>query len=171
MAEEDQYIGVLFDHWLAASRVADAALNDEAFYTALDERDRYEEQIARCAGGTRAIAIKTYLLLRRDGHWAPKLEVLRAPYIEHMKYSLLKDVSNAAPELAPLLAPVTDEDAALINADIEIQWCEEQMADDPSHRAEGSEIDQILLAALDVIGRTPAKTDRGRQIRFKHWGL
>ena len=66
------------------------------------------------------------------------------------------------PELAELCAPVIHEDAVLIDAEIEVQWCRDHLLKAPHREAE-------LRARLGRmprrIDKTAAKTERGRAIK------
>src|SRR5207237_5580727 len=65
---------------------------------------------------------------------------------------------------AELVAPIIHEDAALIDADIDIQWCRAVA------NIETCEADALTLrtAALDRVARIAAKTPRGEAIKLKH---
>ena len=94
--------------------------------------------------------------------------------------SLLRDAARQVPELAELAAPIIHEDALLIDADIEIQWCRDQLALPPHHypfRSEHenkdydecrrTELQEQLSQARDRIAKTEAKTARGAAIKLK----
>lgn len=67
--------------------------------------------------------------------------------------------------MAELAAPIIHEDAALIDADIEIQWCRGRLADPDSGRADAR---NRLAELLDRVAKAEARTLRGAAIKLQH---
>jgi hypothetical protein len=160
------------DYDFASSPIADAAI--------VSRKETEDEIIATPGGGAVGLAVKTYLLVDRRGCWAPEgaHPVLRLDADDDLReredilLSLLRDVATVVPELVEPLAPLIHEDAVLIDADIEIEWCNDRLANSdasspqtPQYR---SSVEGKLDAALDVIAATTAKTERGQAIKEKH---
>jgi hypothetical protein len=73
------------------------------------------------------------------------------------------------PELAELAAPIIHEDAPLIDADIEIQWCQWRLAEEnPTPPSRTAEIRQKLNRLLERVAKAEAKTPRGQAIKSRH---
>ena len=90
--------------------------------------------------------------------------------------ALLRDAAAIVPEIRELAAPVLHEDAALIDAEIEIQWARIMLAEPinprlveifgEEHEAENRRKNEAMLAAaMDRVANTEAKTARGRAIK------
>jgi hypothetical protein len=160
-AEDDTRTLALFRDWLAAHRASD-----------FDRCREFErELIATPADSGPTVSIKSYLVSYSRLPCAPDDITLRSPELfdedpdpddpddyEWMRgailVSLLRDAARLVPEIAELAAPIIDEDAALIEAEIEIQ------AEDPGP--------ERLTMLLDRIARTEAKTPRGEEIKRRH---
>jgi hypothetical protein len=89
--------------------------------------------------------------------------------------SMLRDAAKLVPELAELAAPVIHEDALLIDADIEVQWCRIALSDrtfgaGPIDERRRVEVEGQLSRALARIAKAEAKTPRGEAIKLKHGG-
>jgi hypothetical protein len=167
-ADGDARVLALFHDWIEASREMDRVPDDDeaAASDAYDRRAEIEDEIIATPGGPVALAVKVHIHLRIDdcADWAPELAMLRrSGGISYLTMSLLRDAARLVPELAELAAPIIHEDAVLIDADIEVQWCRKFGKDAQAARR--------LPAALDRIARTPAKTDRGKAIKSKHAGI
>src|SRR5438105_3422717 len=132
----DARVRALFQDWLNACRAADRHVDDAdrtAYDAALARMDEIERHISATPGGGAALAIKTYLWHREDSSkWVPDYATARFPELfdgecerwdEDLVVSMLRDAAKQVPELAELAAPTIHEDAPLIDADIEIQWC------------------------------------------------
>jgi hypothetical protein len=183
----DARVLALFHDWLDASRESDrhshdSGDDDEAkFNAAIDRREETETEIISIPGGATASAIKAYLYLKNElSNWAQEDATLRFPelfdgdengWAENIVVSILRDAAKQVPELAELAAPILHEDAPLLDADIEIRWCLDRLADrgaltEPEpHR---SEIREQLAKALDRVAKTEAKTPRGDEIKRRH---
>jgi hypothetical protein len=74
--------------------------------------------------------------------------------------SLLRDIARLVPEIAELCAPIIHEDAALIDADIEIQKCRKGLRTPDD--------DARIRGGLARIAKTEAKTPRGEVIKAKY---
>ena len=74
--------------------------------------------------------------------------------------SILRDAAKQVPELAELCAPIFHEDAALIDADIEIQECRKGLRTPDD--------DARIRGQLARIAKTEAKTPRGEAIKTKY---
>jgi hypothetical protein len=69
---------------------------------------------------------------------------------EDLVVSMFRDAAKQVPELAELAAPIIHEDAPLIDADIEIQWCQERLAEEnPTPLNRPAEIRQKLNRLLE----------------------
>jgi len=93
--------------------------------------------------------------------------------------ALLRDAAAIVPEIRELAAPVLHEDAALIDAEIEIQWARIMLAEPinprlveiwgdewPEREAKNrNDLKTTLAAAMDRVANTEAKTARGRAIK------
>jgi hypothetical protein len=103
-----------------------------------------------------------------------------ASYDDNLIVSLLRDAARQVPELADLAAPIIHEDAPLIDADIQIQWCRGQLAA-LSHRyphksghghllgeRERAEIQKQLSRGLNRVASAEPKTPRGVAIKALH---
>ena len=185
----------LFRQWLDASREADRLLDaDETEYNAaVGLMATLEEQIIATPGGAVALAIKTYFLLKNEhSNWAPQDATLRYPEIfaeeggtwsADIVVSILRDAAAQVPVLAELAAPIIHEDASLIDADIEITWCRNRLAD-PERRLNWESQEECeereardradkaarLNRLLARVGRTEAMTPRGKAIKVIHCG-
>jgi len=182
----DEKILALFRDWLDASRELDrhghSGDNDEAkFDAALDRRDEIEDEIISTPGGSVALAIKTYFRLKVElADWTPEDATLRYSELlaedgepsweQRIIVGTLRDVAKQVPELADPLAPIIHEDAALIDADIEIRWCRDVLADEQisSTPERDDDIREQMKRALDRIANTEAKTPRGDEIKLRH---
>jgi hypothetical protein len=170
-ADGDARVLALFHDWLDACREMDRIPDDDeaGASDAYDRRAEIEDEITATPGGPVALAVKIYIYQRMEeaSYWTPDLAMLRCPQLldgtPDLTISLLRDAARLVPELAELAAPIIHEDAVLIDADIEVQWCREVGKDVEAARR--------LPGALDRIARTPAKTDRGRAIKLKHAGI
>jgi len=195
--EDDNRLLALFRHWLDASRTADRHVNDDddqpEWDAAIDRLDELEDQIFAAPGGPVSLALKTYFKARIDFFaWTPEHAMLRGhdpldeesdaySYGDALTVSLLRDAARVVPELAELAAPVIHEDAALIDAEIQVGWCRRQLASQPPEPATGDEsLDEFIRAnhvrhiqgvrvrlarMLDRLATTEAKTARGRAIK------
>jgi hypothetical protein len=152
-------------------------IREDGESAALDRRDQIEDEIIAVRGaGAAVLAIKAFLILRGEyfENWSPELATTRAPELFtgeqpgwrfEMAVSLIRDAAEIVPEIAELAAPIVHEDAALLDAEIGIQWCRERMLhDDPAQ----PEIQAALAAFLARVAKTEAKTSRGRAIRRRH---
>jgi hypothetical protein len=92
--------------------------------------------------------------------------------------AMLRDAAAIVPEIGELAAPVLLEDAALIDAEIEIKWARDLLAepDNPwiielsgaDHVAKKRrDLEAQLAAAIDRVANTEAKTARGRAIKAR----
>jgi len=177
----DARVLALFHDWLDACREADRRCDDadQTEYEATVERmGDIEDQISATAGGPVALAVKTYLWHRADlSHWAPDGAVVRFPELferdceaHDLLVSIFRDAAKQVPEIAELAAPIIHEDARLIDAEIDVQWCQEigLRSDDSGFREDAAE---QLAGALDRIDRITAKTARGETIKARHAGV
>jgi hypothetical protein len=167
-ADGDARVLALFHDWIDASREMDRVPDDDeaASSEAYDRRAEIEDQIIATPGGPVALAVKVHIQLRIDdcADWTPELAMLRrSGGVPDLTMSMLRDAARLVPELAELAAPIIHEDAVLIDADIDVQWCREFGKD--------AESAKLLRESLDRIARTPAKTDRGEAIKLKHAGI
>jgi hypothetical protein len=164
-----------FREWLETSRETDrlAADDNETEYDAAADRlDDIEDQIMAMSGGGVVLAIKSYLAMKADlVSWTPASATLRCPEMfeedvpswnHRAIVSVLRDVAKQVPEIAELVAPIIHEDALLIDADIEIQWCRDRLAEKLD-----DEIQEQLAELLDRVAKAEAKTPRGREIKSR----
>jgi len=90
--------------------------------------------------------------------------------------ALLRDAAAVVPEIRELVAPVLHEDAALIDAEIEIRWLRDRLAEPVNpglikiwgeeHEAENRrKVEAALVAQIDRVAKTEAKTARGRAVK------
>jgi hypothetical protein len=182
---DDQAL-TLFRQWIDAARAFDLLDEDD------DDADRahellgeIEDQIMEMRGGAAvSLAIKTFFAARQDyACWAPDTPTLviqelfdaRRCWNMELAASMLRDAAAIVPEVAELAAPVIHDDAALIDAEINIRWCRERLAEPwpwPTSRVLGEahdekrrdEIEDKLKALLNRLATTEPKTDRGRAI-------
>jgi hypothetical protein len=182
--DADARVLALFHDWLGESRQLDRRRNDEdrtEYDAALERREAIEDEIISIPGGATASAIKAYLYLKIHAcsSWAPENATLRMPELfdgepngwsENIVVSILRDAAKQVPELAELVAPILHEDAALIDADIEIRWGREVLADKkiPSTPERKAEIREQMKRALDRTAAMEAKTPRGDEIKRRH---
>lgn len=180
----------LFREYLEASRAADQyedAPEDDPDHKAAEERvDQIEEAIIATPGGPIALALKAYLYLRMEFNaWVPERTLMRdetlfvegGPHFgKRLDISILRDAAKQVPELAELAAPIIHEDAPLIEADIDVQYCREMLREADlgtpvcgiSDAEARSDAKARLAKALDRIENTPAATERGTQIKARH---
>jgi hypothetical protein len=195
----DARVLALFNDWLDASRASDRHKDDcegPEYKAALNRFDEAERAVSATPGGPAALAIKTYFLLRQDtlNHWAPDNAVLRCPELfeddelddwhAEMIRSIFRDAAKQAPVLAELVAPIIHDDAALIDADIQVSWCRSCIADPAptprtgnrrfdrqileGHEQRISEVRSQLAKALTKIANAEALTPRGAAIKLQH---
>jgi hypothetical protein len=168
----------LFKLWLAQSRAADKVDDDHEnrWETILDHRDEIEGQILSIRGGAIGLAVKAYLYLRgQNADWAPSLADLRDSSVinggpfhpsgpEAFTVSILRDAAMLVPEVGECSAAVIHDDAVLIDAEMGVGWCRNQLAG--QHPAERRrEIQRDLAELLDRVANTEAKTERGAAIK------
>jgi hypothetical protein len=186
-------VRALFRDWQDATQEIWRHRPDEdqtEYDAAQDRQTEIEEEIARTLGGSVAMAIKVFLCERFDlCGWVPEPGMIRRipldkteeerDWADDLTTSILRDAAKLAPELAELCAPIIHEDAVLIDAEIEVQWCRDRLLD-PPHRyayettdhmakiryaADQARIGARLDRMLQRIEETAAKTDRGRAIK------
>jgi hypothetical protein len=187
--DADRDVLRLFRQWIAAAseydrELATPAEDDE--HPAGELMGVLEEAILNIAGGPVALAIKTLIAVRIDhAAWTPETAMLRIDrafddderdFVIELAISRIRDAAGLVPEIAALAAPVIHADAALIDAEIAIGWCRDQLAA-PVHLASARvlgwehgakrhrEIEADLAALLDRVAKTEAKTARGRAIK------
>ena len=144
----------------------------------LSLHDIEKEIIATPANDLASISIKVYLVAysRLDCAWSNDI-ILRCPEVfeedpdpddpdefyvmkDGILRSLLRDIARLVPEIAELCAPIIHEDAALIDADIEIQKCRKGLRTPDD--------DARIRGGLARIAKTEAKTPRGEVIKAKY---
>jgi hypothetical protein len=130
----------LFRQWIAAANEYDrqaAADPDTEGHPASAVMENLEDRIIETSGGAVALAIKTYFKAPTEhGCWTPATADLRIeeafqepPYWDvTVSLSLLRAAAAVVPEIGELCAPVLHPDAALIDADIGVQWCRDWFA-------------------------------------------
>jgi hypothetical protein len=181
----------LFRQWIAAANEYDrqfAAEKDLARVPAGDLMTEIEDRILEISCGAVSLALKTHFVVRQDhAAWVGETRLLRIrEYFDDdpawevsFAVALLRDAAAIVPEIRELAAPVLHEDAALIDAEIEIQWARIMLAQPinlrlaeiwgdewPEHQAERRrELETTLAAMLDRVANTEAKTARGRAVK------
>jgi hypothetical protein len=184
----DAEILTLFRQWIGESRIADGAEQDApAWDEALDRRYEIERRIASCSCGPAGLAVKAFILLRSEySDWAPSLAQIRCEDLFRVgdpgwnasfTASILRDAAALVPEIGECAAAVVDEDAALIDADIGVGWCHYRLGTEADPRIENAQdkpatliIKAKLVALLDRIEQTEARTPRGKEIKARHAG-
>src|ERR1051325_3926343 len=192
-ADGDARVLTLFRDWLDATTAMERHCFDEdqtEYDAAADRQTAIEEEIARISGGAVTLAIKIFLRERFEiSGWAPEPGMIRwmplddteeeRGWADDFTASILRDAAKLVPELAELCAPVIHEDAVLIDADIDVQWCRDRLLDLPQryayeatdepakarHAKNQAELRARLDRMLRRIDKTPAKTERGRAIK------
>jgi hypothetical protein len=181
----------LFRQWIAATHEYDrqyAATPDDADCPAGDLMTEIEDRILEISGGAVSLALKTHFAVRQNhAAWTDETRLLRIrEYFEddpdwetRFAVALLRDAAVVVPEILEVAAPVLHEDAALIDAEIEIRWARIMLAQPinlrlaeiwgdewPEHQAERRrELETTLAAMLDRVANTEAKTARGRAVK------
>jgi len=178
----------LFRQWIAAANEYDrqfAAEKDLARVPAGDLMTEIEDRILEISCGAVSLALKTHFVVRQDhAAWVGETRLLRIrEYFDDdpawevsFAVALLRDAAAIVPEIRELAAPVLHEDAALIDAEIEIQWARIMLAEPISprlveifgeeHEAENRRKNEATLAAaMDRVANTEAKTARGRAVK------
>ena len=180
----------LFRQWIAATHEYDRqeAADSDSDNPAGDLLTEIEDRIFKVSGGAVALAIKAHFWIRNDhAAWAGETAQLRIPeafaddhdWEVEVAVSMLRDAAIVVPEIGELAAPVLHEDAALIDAQIEIWWARDRLAEPvnprlaevwgdewPEHHAERRrELETTLAKALDRVANTEAKTVRGRAVK------
>jgi hypothetical protein len=184
-AAGDAEILLLFRGWLDESRLADRLCRGEtrdaaAYDAAVDRQDEIEGRILATRAGAVGVAVKAYFLLRLQfSNWAPQDATFRCPELfagdvhelgqDATLCSMLRDAAAIVPDLADLVAPVIHEDAALIDAEIDIGWCRDRLADpDVDRLGQRDEIKRLLSTMLDRVAKTEAKTATGVAVKSRH---
>lgn len=188
VADADGLALSLFRQWIAAANEYDrqlAARPHEQTYPASDLMTEIEDRILDISGGAVSLALKTHFKVRQDhAGWSPETRHLciREAFEDdpdwevQIAVAMLRDAAVIVPEILELAAPVLHEDAALIDAEIVIDWAREQLAMPSNlrlvelvgeeHEAEQRrKLETTLAAALDRVAITEAKTERGRAIK------
>jgi hypothetical protein len=178
----------LFRQWIAATHEYDrqyAATPDDADCPAGDLMTEIEDRILEISGGAVALALKTHFAVRQNhGAWTGEVRLLRIreffdddpDWETRFAVALLRDAAAIVPEIRELAATVLHEDAALIDAEIEIQWARIMLAEPinprlveifgEEHEAENRRKNEAMLAAaMDRVANTEAKTARGRAVK------
>jgi hypothetical protein len=181
----------LFRQWIAAANEYDrqfAAEKDLARVPAGDLMTEIEDRILEISCGAVSLALKTHFAVRQNhAAWTDETRLLRIrEYFEddpdwetRFAVALLRDAAVVVPEILEVAAPVLHEDAALIDAEIEIRWARIMLAQPinlrlaeiwgdewPEHQAERRrELETTLAAMLDRVANTEAKTARGRAVK------
>jgi hypothetical protein len=177
----------LFRQWIAAAREYDrqsAAGNIPAG----DLLTKIEDRIFEVSGAAVALAIKAHFWVRNEhGAWTGETALLRIEeafaddpdWSIEVAVSVLRDAAAIVPEICELAAPVVHEDAALIDAQIVIQWARDRLAEPvnprlaevwgdewPEREAKNRcDLETTLAAMLDRVANTEAKTARGRAVK------
>jgi hypothetical protein len=183
-ALDDAEILVLFAQWLDVCRELDGfgddIPDDEPRWNELCDRQHdIESSIFECRGGAIGLAVKTFLHLYREfANWTPLSEQIRLEGDEQgitpsWVVSLLRDAADVVPEIGECAAAIIHEDAALIEADMDIEWTERYgRLDSPYERPEWRlRLRQRLRAKRELIATTAAKTARGEAIKARHAGV
>ena len=192
-SDGDAHVRALFRDWLDVTRELWRHCHDEdrtEYDAASDRETEIEEEIARISGGAVTLAIKIFLRERFEiSGWAPEPGMIRwmplddteeeRGWADDFTASILRDAAKLVPELAELCAPVIHEDAVLIDAEIDVQWCQNRLLDPPNryrnemtdepakrrHAEDQAEIRARMDRMLRRIDKTAAKTERGRAIK------
>jgi hypothetical protein len=174
----------LFRQWIAAANEYDRQAMDPDS-EAGDLLTEIEDRILEISCGAVSLALKTHFAVRQDhAAWVGETRLLRIrEYFDDdpawevsFAVALLRDAAAIVPEIRELAAPVLHEDAALIDAEIEIQWARIMLAEPISprlveifgeeHEAENRRKNEATLAAaMDRVANTEAKTARGRAVK------
>jgi hypothetical protein len=183
--DAEELVLCLFRQWIAVQQERNNALEDERLSR---RREDIEAEIMEVTGGgSIALAIKTFLFVFFDhgewGIWAP-LPYLRAAPDDRdtlevvWAMSLLRDAGSLLPEIAEFAASLIHVDAELIDADMEVSWAREVLADsDPenlnefqrnNHTELRRNTETKLASALAKISGIEAKTERGEAIKARH---
>jgi hypothetical protein len=131
----------LFRQWIEATREYD---RQRAVAPDLDDRPagdlmvEIEDRILEISGGGVSLAVKTHFAVRQ-GHagWCHETALLRIKewfaddpdWDVKVAVAMLRDAAVVVPEIRELAAPVLNEDAALIDADMEIQRLRDRLAE------------------------------------------
>jgi hypothetical protein len=177
----DQRVLALFSRWIEEVRIYYPGMKDDAERALWSRVESIEQEIADTSGGAFAMAIKAFLETRY-AMWDLRLPVpdgiddavLRykpdgePDILDNLRLSILRDAAKIAPVIADLAAPMVHEDAALIDADMEIevsgQWLAEfGKKEDRAQRRQ--EVEDRLTAALELVDTSEAKTPRGEEIK------
>jgi hypothetical protein len=175
--EGDQFVLCLFRLWIEAARDFERAPEDQV--EAADARwAEIEDEIVTTSGGAIALAVKGFVLLRRDfnGIYAP------LPYLRSdpdcppsaLDISFLRDAAALVPEIAELASPIIHADTVLIDADIEVDWAKRVLADDEVQPIWAGRnkwrqwVNDKQSEALDRIANTEARTERGVEIKARN---
>jgi len=161
----------LFQDWIDLCHRRDEAYEaeeDDKAERLGEQRDDVEAKIASVRGSRAADAIKTFLLVMNKivQVCGPGGQLRDASLIgDNMITNVLCDAAAVVPQLAELCAPIIHADARLIDADIEVGFlCELPTTNNERWRAERR---SKLIAALDCIDATEAKTERGAAIKAR----
>lgn len=167
----------LFYEWIEAARGYHNAPADED-QAASDRWYEVEDRIGAISGGAIALAIKSFILMRPEFNeiYAP-LPYLRwnpdAPP-SALQIGILRDAAALVPEIAEFTSPILHEDAALIDADMEIGWAALILARDDKEPQRHDRKDwrqrtnEKRRAALDRIAASNPVTQRGAEIKARH---
>jgi hypothetical protein len=169
---QDIEILSLFRQWIDACHVIDKTDGDDepAWNAACDRQFKIEDRIFECGGGAIGIAVKAFLCIYREtSTWAPSTSQVRIEGDEDPQgwmANILRNAAEIVPEIGECAAAVIHDDAALIDADMDVGWATGVLAmplhpsDRPGHR---SEVREKLRAGLACIANAEAKTQLGRR--------
>lgn len=173
----DAEILTLFHEWLDACTHRDTLADDDE--AAIDDNDRrtvaIEHAIAACRGGAVGLAVKAFLDCRLEAdRWTPKTAQLRfwkdADSDSDLYASLLRDAASIVPEIGECAAAIIHDDAALIDAEMDLQWVTEVWPAGPHDDEWKRSALSDGRKALERIAATPARTPRGEAIRARYAG-
>ena len=175
---DDAEILALFRQWLADGRIADATEDGDPaeWDAALSRRDAIEDRIIAGATGPLGLAVKAFLLCKIEFQdWAPSINDLRIDdlfeenpgYVLKLIASLLRTAAGIVPEIAECAAAVVHSDAELIDAAMDVGWCDLMLAKYPDDDRQ-PEVLARLNRALTRIRETAATSARGEAIKAQH---
>jgi hypothetical protein len=176
----DQRVLALFSRWIAEVRIYTPDMEKDTEGTMWARIEGIAQEIADTRGGPVAMAIKAFLETRyaiwdlrervpdEVGDAVLRYKPEGEPDIlDNLRLSILRDAARIVPVIADLAAPMVHEDAALIDADMEIEndvnWLAEFGKEDRTKRRQ--EVEDKLSRALELVDTTEAKTARGEEIK------
>jgi hypothetical protein len=180
---QDAEILALFHEWLDVCRILDeTGDHDERdpnnedtirWNAACKEQVDVEDRIFECRGGPIGLAVKTFIDVYRDtSNWTPLTAQIRIEE-DHDRAgwltSLLRDAAALVPEIAECAAAIVHEDAALIDAEMTLEWVDAVWRDRDGNTPQWRrDVLSDGQTAIDRIAETPARAPRGEAIKIRY---